>query len=285
MRENLSDLFDDEAGTREQGSWAAVPPIYVSTLGYDDMGAALDRLGISYEPLSSVDVPQLDDAVVMINCGCGGYEKKARDLDTFVSRGGSAIVSDLASPTIAELTNAWFIDGSMGGTVEADIVDDELERLLGQPTAPITLTGGYHEPSRLPHSSSIYLRERDGGTPLAFSFPYGDGEFVFTAFHNHEQTSEVEEALFAFLLMVPIASVTGQTVAETYRGLVSAEEFETKDADEGRTESLSVVAPDTEDTTDGSTDDRTPGALKICSNCGQENDSGDMFCANCGYRL
>lgn len=285
MRENLNDLFENETATREQRSGAAVPPIYVRTPGYDDMGAALDRLGISYEALSSADVPQLDNAVVMINCGCGRYKQKARDLDTFVSRGGSAIVSDLASPTIAKLSNASFTYGGTGGIVEADIVDDELERLLGQPTAPITLTGGYDEPSRLPNRSSVYLRERDGGTPLAFSFPYGDGEFVFTAFHNHEQTSEVEEALFAFLLMVPIASVTDQTVTETYTGLVDAEEFDTKDADEGQTESLSVVAPETDDTTDGSTDDRTPGAPKICSKCGQENDSGDMFCVDCGYRL
>lgn len=282
MREKLSDLFEDGATTREQrNGTATVPPIYVSQPRYDDMGAALDRLEISYDSLSSADVPRLEDAVVMINCGCGGYAEKARELDTFVSRGGSAIVSDLASPTIAELSDASFTGGGTGGTVEADIVDDELERLLGQPTAPITLTGGYDEPSRLPDRSSVYLRERDGGTPLAYSFPYGDGEFVFTAFHNHEQTSEVEEALFAFLLMVPIASVTDQTVTETYTGLVAVDD----DDGQGRADSLGVVEPDTDDATADTTDDRAPGAPRTCSNCGQENDSGETFCADCGYRL
>jgi len=280
MRDELSDLFERGAeAVREQREEGLIPPIYVSQPCYDDMGAALNRLSIPYESLSSVKISHLDDAVVMVNCGCGNYAEKARAIDPFIRGGGSAIVSDLASPVVADLSEATFAGGGSGGTVEAAIVDGELERLLGQSTAPITLTGGYDEPEQIPPDSSVYIRELDGDTPLAYSFPHGDGEVVFTAFHNHEQTSELEEALFAFLLMVPIASVNDQTVTETYTGLVGVEN---EDAGDNPSESLSVVASETDSSP---TTDRQPGSPKNCSNCGTVNDPGETFCTDCGFRL
>lgn len=285
MREKLSDLFEDVAATREQRSGAMVPPIYVSTPQYDDMGSVLDRLGFAYEPLASVDIARLDNAVVMINCGCGGYDEKARALDPFLKRGGSAIGSDLAEPIVAHLTGTQFESQYWERDERARVEHDELAELLDRRAISLNLSGSVRQPKTMPGDHTVLLRHDNTGTPLAYSFPHGSGEFVYTVFHNHEQTSEVEEALFAFLLMVPIASVTDQTVTEAYTGLVAAETVDTEEVNQGRTESLDVVEPDTDDTTNDSTDDRAPRAPRTCSNCGQENDAGETFCSDCGYRL
>lgn len=260
-----------------------VPPIYVSKSGYDDMGAILDRLELPYESTRSTDVGSLDDAVVMLNCKTTwlagsllpAYRRLARDFRSFVEQGGSGIVSDLAAGAIEGHADLSFgSGGSWTSSEDAYVEHDELAELLGRRSVTLDLKSAVKRPDELPADSTVLIREAGDGAPLAYSFPYGDGDVVYTAFHNHEQTSEVEEALFRLLLLVPIAASTGRTVTEAYTGLVA----NVDDVDAGRPEATTSVS-NTDPTTAGDRPDT------VCANCESENDADETFCADCGYRL
>jgi hypothetical protein len=260
-----------------------VPPIYVSKSGYDDMGSILDRLGLPYESTRSSDVASLDDAVVMLNCKTTwlagwllpAYRRLARDFRSFVEQGGSGIVSDLAAGAIEEHADLSFgSGGSWTDSEDAYVEHDELAELLGRRSVTLDLKSAMKRPDELSADSTVLIREAGDGAPLGYSFSYGDGDVVHTAFHNHEQTSEVEEALLRLLLLVPIAASTGRTVTEAYTGLVATVD----DIDAGRPEAATSVS-NTDPPTAGDRPDT------VCANCGSENSSDETFCADCGYRL
>lgn len=204
-----------------------LPPLYVSSSGSDDMGAVLDDLGLEYDPLNSVDVREINDGVVMLNCD-GGWESEIElpALRKFLERGGAAIASDHASSAVKTFTDATFSNKVLPTRVTAEVVDDELVDLLGQQSLKLTFNMPlWHKPKRLPEGSRPLLESEgslfsSGRSVLAYQFSIGNGSMVYTSFHNHAQASDVEEALLQLLLMVPIAESTGTTVTETYTTVI-----------------------------------------------------------------
>jgi hypothetical protein len=283
---------------------ADIPPIYVSPAGYDDMGLILDRLGVDYEPTGSATVSNLDTAVVMINCKTTwitaslipSYRALASDFRTFVHDGGSGIVSDLAGSVITKL-GAEFATESWSDSVDARVVHDELAELLGRRSVTLDLQSAVNKPTQLPADSTVFIREAGSGDPLAYQFSHGNGNIVYTSFHNHEQTSEVEEALFQLLLLVPISSTIEASVTDTYTTLV--EKPNTTFSDPSPTDATG--AGDTTESTSntGSTSppsvrpdpkstETQPDSRSIrCSACGAMNDPENTFCkrSSCGKRL
>jgi hypothetical protein len=227
-----------------------VPPLYVSEPQHDDMGEILDTLGVRYRSLSAVDLRNKGDGVVLLNCA-NRYQPPDAGLcskiESFVRRGGSVIASDWACGVLSEISNAEFVElRSKQIPVRANIVDTELSELLGRSGVETQFhVGTWYKPTKLPSSSRVLIEAQDipdeinvgvlesvnplsevlGGSgphgdssnvPIAYRYPFGEGSIVYTAFHNHEQPSEVEKSLLQLLVMVPIADAADTSVRDTY---------------------------------------------------------------------
>ena len=194
-------------------AYSDIPPIYVSSPNYDDMGAILDRLGISYTDLDMVDLSMANGGVVMLNCSFSWQEEVDLDaLERFVADGGTLMASDLTSDAIEYFTNATFGSGGWGNSVPAEVVDPELVELLGQETLELDFDTAIDEPERLPTGATPLLKASDRDSVIAYKFSYQRGTVVYTVFHNHSQPTDVEDALLQALLMVPIAESANTTV-------------------------------------------------------------------------
>lgn len=198
-----------------------IPPIYVSSPNYDDMGAILDRLGISYTDLDMVDLSMANGGVVMLNCSFSWNDEVDLDaLERFIADGGTLMASDLTSDAIEYFTDATFGSGGWGDSVPAEVVDPELVDLLGQETLDLDFDTAINEPESLPAGATPLLRASNRDSVIAYKFPYQRGTVVYTVFHNHSQPTDVEDALLQALLMVPIAESANTTVADTYATVV-----------------------------------------------------------------
>jgi len=224
-----------------------LPPIYVSEPGYDDMGEILDQLGVSHRGIDQADLGSMDEGVVMVNCdakwrdGAIGALGKAVDaavdassfesfimgaasgssvsdsFDEFINRGGAAIVTDYAGELLTEFTAVSFDTSTTNKTVAASVEDSELSDLLGTNQIDIEFDlAGWYKPQSTPRGSTPLLRDATTGDLLAYKFPHGSGDIVYTAFHNHAQATQVEKALLKLLLMIPIAETTGTDLKDTY---------------------------------------------------------------------
>jgi hypothetical protein len=215
-----------------------IPPIYVSTPNYDDMGAILDRLDIPYSPVDGIDLSRLSEGIVLLNCSFTWDDEVELDtLEEFVARGGTLMASDLTSRAITHFTDAQFQSGGWGDEVRATVDDPELAALLGQNSVQLDFDTAIKEPTRLPVGAEPLLTAADRDSVIAYKFPHEQGKVVYTVFHNHSQPTDVEDALLQALLMVPIAEATNMTVTETYTTIVGGDESggdtELLDADSG----------------------------------------------------
>ncbi|OSP08280.1 hypothetical protein B9H04_06870 [Halorubrum ezzemoulense DSM 17463] len=224
-----------------------IPPIYVSESGYDDMGEVLQKLEVNYQGIDQANLPAMDDGVLMINCHTKwrddaiGTLGKALDaavdssslesfikdtfsndsitdsLDTFIRNGGAAIISDYAGELLTTFTASAFDTSTQTQTVTTSVDDPELVELLGKQQIEIEFDlGGWYKPKTIPQGSTSLLRDSTTGDILAYKFSHGRGDIVYTAFHNHAQATEVEQALLKLLLMIPIAETTGTNLKDTY---------------------------------------------------------------------
>lgn len=206
---------------QDQLAYSDIPPVYVSTPNYDDMGAILDRLGISYTDLDMVDLSMANGGVVMLNCSFSWRDEVDLDaLEQFVADGGTLMASDLTSDAIEYFTSATFGSGGWGNSVPAEVVDSELVDLLGQETLELDFDTAINEPNSLPPGATPLLRASNRDSVIAYKFSYQRGTVVYTVFHNHSQPTDVEDALLQALLMVPIAESADTTVEETYTTIV-----------------------------------------------------------------
>lgn len=202
-------------------AYSDIPPIYVSSPKYDDMGAILDRLGISYTDLDMVDLSMANGGVVMLNCSFSWQDEVNLDaLERFVADGGTLMASDLTSDAIEHFADATFGSGDWGNSVPAEVVDPELVELLGQETIELDFDTAINEPERLPTGATPLLKASDRDSVIAYKFSYQHGTVVYTVFHNHSQPTDVEDALLQALLMVPIAESANTTVEDTYTTVV-----------------------------------------------------------------
>lgn len=231
-----------------------VPPIFVSSPNYDDMGAILDRLGVEHSPVDPVDLSEQDRGVVMLNCSFSWDDEIDRGaLADFVEQGNTLMASDLTSRAVSHFTSAEFGSGDWGDEVRGKVVDTELAELLGREQLTLDFDTAIKEPTRLPDGAEPLLRAQDRDSVIAYKCSHGDGTVVYTTFHSHSQSSALEDALLQVLLMVPIAESTGTTVTDTYTTVVADIDETTVDDD------TRLVDPETETMTEvyGQTGDHT----------------------------
>lgn len=238
--------------------------IAVTPPEYDDMGKLLDTLGTGYR-YTQIEFDDLLDEkrlnrhdVVFVTCGYvpnrwvgvrlrntgrngGGIypvrPKIARQLKEnlrgYVGRGGTLYVSDLLFDLVA-MAFPETVDHSKAGagavqTVDAEVVDPGLQRLLGKETIelhfdkPAWRPAAFAGPQVTTLLSGTYKTEADDGQggevtgPLLVQFPFEDGSVIFTSFHNEKQNSETERQLLRYLVFT---TVTARTDAKVKRTMV-----------------------------------------------------------------
>lgn len=192
--------------------------IHVTSPGFDDIGEVLRSMGVAFEPFSGT----YDCHLLFVNCGTQDHLDPAR-LQRFVHMGGCLYASDLTSGLIAAAFPGMFRFSGSGpaGLVPANVVDDELRRIVGPSTTIDFDMGGW---SVLEECRGGTLVEAAPGTayagrPLMVEVEFGDGAVFYTSFHNRAQISDQEAVLLQLLVLKQISTSSSTTVAQAGRSL------------------------------------------------------------------
>ena len=155
-------------------------------------------------------------------------ERLRESLRQYVGQGGTLYVSDwhfhLLRVAFPELIDWDRVGTGDAGRVTAEVVEEGLRKRLG-PTVELNFDKPAWRPAALKGPNvTTYLRGtydlREGGRttgPLLVQFPHGDGQVIFTSFHNEKQNSETEKELLKYLVFT---TVTAETDARVKRTLV-----------------------------------------------------------------
>jgi len=216
-----------KAGVEEHGRFWVTEP------GFDDIGAVLRRMGAGFE-FQEVDAYQIASLaqrnaceVLFVNCGASDDAGDIADaVRGFVKRGGSLYLSDWAGNVIEEaFPNILQFD--QAGEVEhleCDIVDPGLQEIIGTRIKIHFDMPGWWRIRTISERTRVYLSARrtqvqrrrkfigKGDTranstwvqPVVVGFSHGDGQVIYTSFHNHAQVSQGEQELLKFLVLRPI---------------------------------------------------------------------------------
>ncbi len=244
----------------EQPVPAAVDPLRIGVTPpeYDDMGKLLDTLGSGYRYHTITFDDLLDEQrlgeydVVFVTCGNvppkwvgqrvrdAGRDDVAysevrpevtrrikENLRRYVGRGGTLYVSDLLFDLLAiafaELVDSAKVGSGAQQTVDAEVVDPGLQRLLGRKTIPLHFDKPAWRPAAFagPQVATLLsgtYQTTDGETvtgPLLVQFPFQDGNVIFTSFHNEKQHSETELELLRYLVFTTVTAQTDTKVKRT----------------------------------------------------------------------
>lgn len=187
--------------------------IAVTPAGYDNIGKVLHAMEYSFD---SIKENTLTDSkalagydVIFINCSgtCANGAKPATNaLAGYVANGGALYCSDYASDYIA----AAFPDkvkfgGKAGGSgnLTARVVDVGLQAIIGRELPLHFDMGAWETIKSVSNDAEVYL-DYDKGRPLLITFKHGQGEVIYTCFHNQAQHSEKEQKLLKFLVIKPL---------------------------------------------------------------------------------
>lgn len=201
----------------------STPTILVSPIGYDNVGAVLQRLGGSLattHQLEDTDVLKLRDAAFLSNfqhlfLNCHrmfddpldpGIVSAVRD---FVNNGGALYASDWASTVVGAAfggLSAFSKKQGRVGVVQARVSDPYLVQNLGRNISINFDMDGWVLIDKFPASADVYLWDMNR-KQLAVGFRAGRGRIVFTSFHHHAQQqnlqSAAEETLLQWLVTLP----------------------------------------------------------------------------------
>jgi hypothetical protein len=203
-------------------------------------------------------------------------------LRKFVKEGGTLYASDLHFNLVATCFPE-FVDNSLLARgakqiVKAEVVDEGLREQIGD---TIELNFDQEEwaaAALTDEGATTYLegtfKTQDGSekrSPLLVKLPLGQGNVIFTSFHNEKQNSEKEEQLLKYLVFSAVtaevdsaaerqmvsggfsatkknlfsASQNDQTVTQTYDNTTVADlQFVLAFAEQGGVLELSVTGPD-----------------------------------------
>jgi len=155
-------------------------------------------------------------------------------LRAFVSGGGTLYASDLHFGVVAECFPE-FVDDSLRSrgiaqTVEAKVVDPGLREQIGDAIELNFDQEGWAAAAFSGPGMTTYLEgtfaTTDGvqkKSPLLVKFPLGQGNVVFTSFHNEKQNSEKERQLLKYLVFSAVtAGVDAEAGRQMARGGFSA---------------------------------------------------------------
>lgn len=164
------------------------------------------------------------------------FAKAKQVLRKFVSNGGTLYASDLHYNLIAkcfpEFVDESLMQRGVPQTLRAEVLDPGLRQMIGDGIdlkfdqtdwRPAAISG---------EGVTVFLRGEfttvDGQratTPLLVKFPHGQGNVIFTSFHNEKQQSEQEMQLLKFLVF---SAVTAGVDAEATRTMARGGFAQTK---------------------------------------------------------
>lgn len=196
--------------------------LWVTPVGWDDIGAVLQQLGEGYQytPVDWDFAGELGKLragdVLFINCSasCSSYAPQAADaLQKFVSRGGVVYASDYAGHFLESAFSKYLQCDQNGqsGVVTASVVDPGLAEMIGPQITLQFDMGAWWQINKTHRDVRVHLQSSH---PLLVSFRYGKGYVLYTSFHNHAQPSEVEERLLRFLVFRPLLASTAENAAQ-----------------------------------------------------------------------
>lgn len=192
--------------------------IQVTSPGYDNIGAVLTSMGVTFDPFASA----YDSDLLFVNCGTSDLLDPA-NVRRFVDEGGCLYASDLTSGLIARAFPGMFAFGGSGmaGMVAANVIDEELRQVVGNST---TVHFDMSSWSVLETCRGQTLVEAAPGTayagrPLMVEVESGQGAVFYTSFHNRAQVSEQERVLLQSLVLKQISTSSKMTIAQASRSL------------------------------------------------------------------
>ncbi len=206
--------------------------VAVTEASYDDMKQILDELNVDSETIKKEDLKDKEKlmkySAVYINCASIFIKDTA--VKEYVESGGIVYASDWASLIIKEefSEKIKFNDSinTKKGKTTATIKDPGLKEVIKKDEVEINFDlGGWHYIESVsndvnvliegPVITSSYLdedkEEGDEIIPYVITFEYGDGEVLYTSFHNESQKTEDMGAILSWFA---VKLKTGKLVQE-----------------------------------------------------------------------
>lgn len=215
------DLFPSSKLAYVQGDYDHIESIITNTLGYE---VAL----LEHAELENLDNLKKYD-VVFFNCGYSGLSGDSassqvqmdnirKNIGNYVKGGGKIYASDYAFGYIAPQCETGYgnifesnniIIGkdemclAMNGneqTITGDVADEDLANIIGEKAEIVFDLGGWAMVHPTPSFKGNVLVEGDNSAVLAFSQKIGEGQLLYTTFHNEANISEDMEAILEFFI-------------------------------------------------------------------------------------
>lgn len=182
---------------------------------YDDIASVLKSLDLKHEIMSDNGVltPAVLDSTDILFVACSAEPQcNPSDVRNFVSKGGALYISDLSSSFLEKVfpEKAQFGIVEYDENVEVDIKDPGLMEIVGRSVKlhmNITSAMGIQSVSSdVQILMEGYQRKANKKQkfPYLISFYYGDGQVIYTVFHNSQQTSSIEQKLLNYLVFRPL---------------------------------------------------------------------------------
>ena len=200
--------------------------IGVSKVGYDDVGAILEKMNLPWREIKDSKFANLSHLkefdVVFINCQSGGNASSNREaLRQFVEDGGVLYASDCAKSHIQKaFPGKLQIKSNSGfsGDVKCSIEDSDFSRLLNKNQIKIHFNTVLYYAKKVKESQgTVFLSgaySGGGKRPVVVGFPFGKGYVIFTAFHNYGSASRDEVELLKYVILKPISIVAKTSLVE-----------------------------------------------------------------------
>ena len=203
-----------------------IPSLIVVPGSADNIPQVLDRLDFSYQVVDTVEAAAMSNALrncraLFVACmaSCEVSQAAAARLLTYVAGGGAIYISDLASVLVDRLFpgKVSFAGASHDSAVPIQVLDPGLAEIIG---GSITLVAGEAMGiDSITQDVRVLLQgPRSSDTPQVYPYliliNHGDGQVIYTVFHNSAQVGETEKRLLDYLIFRPILSAAaGRAVA------------------------------------------------------------------------
>lgn len=201
---------------------------------FDDMGKLLGEFGAGYKyttiPLADLQNPARLSEFDILFFTCGEAKSLSPvikdNLRNYVEAGGTLYASDLRFDVIAEAFPEFVdpVNNAQGvkQDVKAEVVDTSLQQVLGLVMPLHFDEAGWRPAAFKGQDVRIFLKgniQTNAGItiacPLLVQFPFGEGNVVFTSFHNEKQQKGLEEKLLKHLVLTTVTARTQSKIAKT----------------------------------------------------------------------
>ena len=153
-------------------------------------------------------------------------ERRGKNLRDFVEKGGTLYASDLQMGAIIdgfrEFVDPTLLHSGKKQKVEAQAVDQGLAQVIGPKLELEFDMPGWYSAGFRPDKSQVLVRgtfetsqSEQVEAPLLVRFSVGQGNVIFTSFHNEKVNSQIEQALLRYLVFTSVMAKTEAKVTST----------------------------------------------------------------------